>query len=337
MNTDHYLKTGRAAQKNERKRGSALITSVLFSFVVAALGVSFLKLATYEHSSAVRSALYSSSLNLAESGVEFAVEALASGSVNSSTWSKEVKSFLVDRGMIGDVRVLIYNATSVAPVIYAEGIVKGHPDGDVRKQVRVTLSSGLAPFTNGFSARNGITFSGNNVLLDSYNSNYGEYGAFLGIFGPQPRGYGYLGTNRNDDIFVSSDVVNAVGETAIDQGNADVYGYVTVSPGNTVSIGPNGVVTTYDKGSHDSARVLSDFYADFPPEPQPTSSFDNSYSRINKSTTINGSSSKTAPTYYSVDDISLSGRGSDLVINGHVVLLMNGDISVTGKGGITIN
>ncbi|HKK18939.1 MAG TPA: hypothetical protein VJ952_09700, partial [Opitutales bacterium] len=70
-----------SSSARERRRGSALITSVIFSFVIGALAVTFLKLATFEYSSAVRATLYSSSLNLAESGVEIGIEALAADSI----------------------------------------------------------------------------------------------------------------------------------------------------------------------------------------------------------------------------------------------------------------
>ncbi|MFP4070197.1 MAG: hypothetical protein ACLFVC_08470 [Opitutales bacterium] len=315
-------------------RGSALITSIIFSFIVGLLAVSFLKLAGYEYSSAVRSTLYSSSLNLAESGIEMGIEALSEGSTSGSIWAKRVDGFLVDRGYVGDVRLVIFDADELEPTIYAEGIIGGHRSGPVMKQVKATLSSGFQPFAMGFSARNGITFSGNNVLLDSYNSNYGEYGASLGAEAPAE--YGVAGRNKNDDIFVASDRINAEGETAIDQGNADIYGYVTVSPDSTVSIGPNGVVTTYDSGAHDPSRVLGDFYADFPPEPHPSGSYDASHTMIGSSTTVTGSSVKDSPKYYDVSKISLSGNNKTLAISGHVALVMSGDISVTGKGSITI-
>lgn len=322
---------------NEKRRGSALITAVIFSFVIGALAVTFLKLATFEYSSSVRATLYSSSLNLAESGVEFAVDALSSGSVNSSTWTKSVDDFLVDRGFTGDVRVVVLDANTMNPTVYAEGIVSGHSAGAVVKQVKVAMSSGFYPFAKGFSARNGIRFSGNNVVLDSYNSNYGGYNELLSILGPQPIGYGHLGKNKNDDIYVASDLIDTIGETAVDQGNADIYGYVSVSPGNLVDIGPNGAVTSYGSGRHDDSRVLSNFYADFPSEPHPTGSYNTSYSDVKTATTISGSASESSPTYYDVDEINLSGNGDELIIDGHVVLVMDGDISVTGKGSITIN
>lgn len=326
------------SDSRSRNRGSALITSVIFSFVIGALAVSFLKLATYEYSSAIRASLYSSSLNLAESGVEFAIEALASGSVNSSTWTKSENDFLVDRGFTGDVKVVVLNARSASPTIYAEGVIRGHRSGDVTKQVKVELSTGFYPFQMGFSALNGISFSGNNVLLDSYHSKFGRYGETINILSDLPDGFvPYLNENRSDGIFVASDLINTIGGTAVDQGNADIYGWVTVSDGSNVNIGPRGVVTTYSNGDHDASRVLSNFYADFPVEAHPSGSYNTSHSRISGTTTISGSSNPDAPTYYDVSGISLSGNASTiLTVSGHAVLVLSGDISVTGNASINI-
>jgi len=319
-----------------KQRGSALLTAMIFSFVIGAIAVTFLKLATSEYRSSVRSTLYSASLNLAESGVEMGVAALGKGATSGSTWSQKVPGYLVDETFTGDVRFVIFDADKPGPTIYSEGIVRGHPSGDVVKQVRVTLSSGFVPYAKGFSARNGITFSGNGVLLDSYHSKYGPYGANLDASAPYD--YGHNGTNKNDDVFVASDTVTSVdGTTVISQGNADVYGYVTVSPNSNVSIGPNGVVTSYENGSHDETRVLGDFYANFPSEPQPSGTYNSSYSSITGAATITGSANPDSPTYYDVSEISLSGKGAELAIDGHVVLVMSGDIKVSGKGGITIN
>lgn len=316
-----------------REEGSALLTAILFSFVVAAASASYLQLATSEYRSAVRASLYSSSLNLAETGVEMGIDALNSGQVNSDVWKKQVADYLNDGAFTGDVSLVVLDASSSSPVLYAEGVVKGHTAGDVRKQVRVELSSGFRPFEKGFSSRNGISFSGNNVMLDSYNSLYGAYDAPLGL--GAPAGWGVAGRNKNDDIFVASDRIDAIGETAIDQGNADIYGYVTVGPNSNVSIGPNGVVTSYSDGDHDSTRVLSDFYADFPEEPHPTGTYDTTFSTISSTTTVVGSLNPDAPIYYSVDSISLSGDRT-LTVAGHVVFVMSGDISVSGNGSINI-
>ena len=316
------------------KRGSALIAAVLCSFVVMILAGSYLKMATNEYKASVRSTLYSSSLNLAESGVEMAIAALQDGSVTTATWTGSSIAYLQDGAYQGDVYYVITDALSTDPVIHAEGILRGHVTGDVTKQVRVELDAGIAPFETGLSARNGITFSGNGVVLDSYNSKYGAYGSLLAsssYAGTIPADFGDGGYNRNDDIYIASDALAVVG-IAVAQGNADVYGYVAIGPGSTASIGPNGKVTSYDSGTHDASRVLGDFYADFPVITDPGElSTGGSYGLINSTTTINGSASKDAPTQYDVAEISLTGNNKSIIINGHVRLIMGGDISIGGN------
>ncbi len=321
------------AGKGSRRKGSVMVSAIIFTFVVAVASASYLKLALFEYQSAARASLYASSLNLAETGVEMGVHALNSGQVNGAVWKTQAAGYLVDGAYSGDISLAIVRTAGATPVIFAEGLINGHPSGAIRKHIRAELSSGFRPFEKGFSARNGISFSGNNVLLDSYNSNYGAYDALLGI--EAPFGYGVGGRNKNDDIFVAGDRIDAVGETAVNQGNASIFGYVTVGPDSIASIGPNGVVTTYGDGNHDTTRVLSDFYADFPEEPHPSGTYDTTYGSITGSTSVVGSSNPDAPRYYAVDSISLGGNNG-LSISGHVVFVMSGDIDVKGNGSIEI-
>lgn len=325
-----------------REQGSALLSALIFTLLIGVASVSYLKLASSEHRAAVRATLYASSLNLAESGIEMGVEALSKQQTSGSTWKKTESNYLQDGGFTGDVSLVVLNANSANPTIYAEGVISGHPAGVVRKQVRVELSSGFRPFEKGFSARDGITFSGNNVVLDSWNSRYGPYNSFMtgtyidaaGNLQTIPSDYGVSGYNKNDDIFVASDRINTENTSAaVDAGNADIYGYVTVSPTSSVDIGPNGVVTTYNDGSHDDSRVLSDFYADFPPIESPQS-FDTDAGNISTVVTLGTAMGRTT---YSVDAISLGGNSSTVLnIVGDVTFLMKGVISITGQASINI-
>ncbi|MGJ8651823.1 MAG: DUF7305 domain-containing protein [Opitutaceae bacterium] len=325
------------------------------------MAVTFLKLASNEYSASVRSTLYASSLNLAESGVEMGIDALASKTTSGSTWTTTSNAFLTDASYTGDVKVVVLNASSRNPTIYAEGLINGHPRGAVKKQVRVELSRGFAPYEKGFSARNGITFNGQNVLLDSYNSNYGAYGD--PVNGLAPFGYGYPDNiNVNSDIWVASDTLSSTdGVTVIDAGNGDILGQLAVSPDNLYQVGPNGTVTDYETfndpryvpGYVDTSRVSEDFYADFPVPDHPTANTvytvneevtvgrgrnavtrnqDVAYSSISDDITITGSGTADNPATYAMEDIS----GGMITIDGHVALVMSGDIKLAGQSGIVI-
>jgi hypothetical protein len=337
--------SGQLLRGARRDSGSALLTAMLFAFVIGALSVTYLKMANSEYRASMRSSQYASSLNLAESGVEMAIAALNAGSVSGSEGKGEVQDFLQDAGFKGDVQYVIFDANTRTPEIYAEGRIHSTAMNDIKKQVRVELTRGFPPFEKGFSSRNGISFSGNNVILDSYNSKYGPYNADLpstyidkeGNIQTVPADYGVDDKNKNDDIYVASALLDESGGVSVSVGNADIYGYVSVAPGSRVSVNSQGMVTTYegdDAGNHQESRVQGDFYADFPAIDAPTGSY--TAASINGTTTITGSDDADNPTYYSVSQISIAGN-ADLTISGHVVFVMSGDIAVTGKASIILD
>lgn len=314
---------------HSRKRGSALISAIIFSAIASILLVSYVSLANMEHRNSMRSYLYSSSLNLAEAGIEYGVNALVNGTAASHTeWVDSATNLFTDGRFGGDVKVVILDANTTNPIIYSEGRMKGHPAGDVVKQVRAEIVKGFFPFEMGFAAKNGITMSGNNILLDSYNSNYTGYGESL-IGTSAPSGWGVSNENKNDEISVASDSVSVTADSdIISQGNADIYGYVAVSPGSTVSIGPNGSVSSYG-GSHDESRIEYDFYSDYPVlVPDATSAKDISDITSGETLPLSGDSGDVT---YRLTNIKLNGNNSDLVIEEgrNVTLVITGDMRVS--------
>lgn len=318
-----YQLQGQGMRSNQ---GSALITAIIFSFIVGVLSVTYLKLASNEYRVAVRSTMYSSTLNLAESGVEMGIQALSAGTVSgTSPVAITADDYLVDEAFTGDVTCVIFDPQDSSPTIYAEGVISGHPQGDVVKQVRVTLQTGFTPFENGFSAVNGVTFVGRNVYLDSYNSNYGPYNVtdILTV----PRDYGVVGsyTNRSDNIVVASDSINSEeSEESISVGNAIVVGNGNVSEGDTINIGPRGSIEDIN-GNTQTTR--DDFYADFPIQYSthtPTVNLGN----VNSYEVIIGSTDPLNPVVADASAISLNGSGKNFVVIGHVELQMDGDIAV---------
>ncbi len=132
-----------------------------------------------------------------------------------------------------------------APIVFSEGEVVSKY-GAVKKQIRMDLGrKGL--FANGLTAKNGISWSGNNVSVDSYNSDNGDYDLY---------------TNRNDQGSVASVSISA---GAVSPGNGNIYGYVATGGGDP-SFGPNGSLTGKDTPAGtkiDQNRIAKDFYADF--------------------------------------------------------------------------
>ena len=343
-----------------RKSGSALLIAIVLSFVLGLLSLSYLKLAVSEHRSSVRSTAYASSLNLAESAVEMALADLKIGSKELGRYGEEIDPIvrynlttnIEDRSFQRKFDYLIKNPSAddnvdlndTDLVIYGIGIIS-HRLGsvpDITKVVQVTLTEGFKPFV-GYAARNGIEFVGNNVKLDSYNSNYGLYGETMNQAG-QDANYGVDGvTNKNDNIVVASTLRHADGlddPVAVSVGNGDVFGLVQTSQSSIAEVNAQGMVSSYDNIGHDPTRVTNDYYENFPMV-LPPSRLDEDYTDlvgISGTMTIQGSDDPDNPRYYTVGDIRMSGKTNNrLTVTGHVVLVTNGDISISGRGIIVMD
>ncbi len=308
------------------KEGSALMTAIIAMFVVSLLVGGYMTLASSEYRLATRSLLIGASFSLAEGGVDLAIDALndsdTSGwNVSGSTWTREVTGIEITTGGTGAIRVVITDATSNTPTIHSEGIVSGHPSGDVTKQLQVSLTSGFFPYKNGFDSKNGFVLKGQNVTMDSYNSANGAYS----------------GSNRGSEIRVSTVSIET---DAIDIGNANIFGYVavgaTLAPGQTgsdvIDVGKNGTISSYGEAQIvQEDRILTDYYASFPNRPAPSVS---SGWEFPNSGTIT-----TSGTYYVDGDWSLGGNSGALAIapNTDVILVVTGELNLTGKATLTLN
>jgi hypothetical protein len=302
------------------------MTAIIAMFVVSLLVGGYMTLASSEYRLATRSLLIGASFSLAEGGVDLAIDALndsdTSGwNVSGSTWTREVTGIEITTGGTGAIRVVITDATSNTPTIHSEGIVSGHPSGDVTKQLQVSLTSGFFPYKNGFDSKNGFVLKGQNVTMDSYNSANGAYS----------------GSNRGSEIRVSTVSIET---DAIDIGNANIFGYVavgaTLAPGqtgsNVIDVGKNGTISSYGEAQIvQEDRILTDYYASFPNRPAPSVS---SGWEFPNSGTIT-----TSGTYYVDGDWSLGGNSGALAIapNTDVILVVTGELNLTGKATLTLN
>lgn len=307
------------------KEGSALMTAIIAMFVVSLLVGGYMTLASSEYRLATRSLLIGASFSLAEGGVDIAIDALndddASGwNVSGSTWTREVTGIEITAGGTGAIRVVIIDATTNAPTIHSEGIISGHPSGDVTKQLQVSLTSGFFPYKNGFDSKNGFVLKGQNVTMDSYNSANGAYSD----------------SNRGSEIRVST---VSIATDAIDI-SGTIYGYVavgaTLASGQTgsdvIDVGPKGSITAYGEGEGiQEDRITTDYYASFPNISAPSVS---SGWEFPNSGTIT-----TSGTYYVDGDWSLEGESGSLVIasNTDVILVVTGTFELKGNATLTLD
>lgn len=308
------------------KEGSALMTAIIAMFVVSLLVGGYMTLTSSEYRLATRSLLMGASFSLAEGGVDLAIDALndddTSGwNVSGSTWTREVTGLEITKGGTGSIRVVIIDATSNTPTIHSEGIISGHPSGDVTKQLQVALTNGFFPYKNGFDSKNGFVLKGQNVTMDSYSSAIGPYS----------------NSNKGSEIRVSTVSIET---DAIDIGNANIFGYVavgaTLAPGQTgsdlIDVGKNGTISSYGESQIvQEDRIMTDYYASFPNRSAPSVS---SGWEFPSSGTIT-----TSGTYYVDGDWSLGGSSGALVIASgiEVILVVTGTFELKGNATLTLD
>lgn len=308
------------------KEGSALMTAIIAMFVVSLLVGGYMTLTSSEYRLATRSLLMGASFSLAEGGVDLAIDALndddTSGwNVSGSTWTREVTGLEITKGGTGSIRVVIIDATSNTPTIHSEGIISGHPSGDVTKQLQVALTNGFFPYKNGFDSKNGFVLKGQNVTMDSYSSAIGPYS----------------NSNKGSEIRVSTVSIET---DAIDIGNANIFGYVavgaTLAPGQTgsdlIDVGKNGTISSYGESQIvQEDRIMTDYYASFPNRSAPSVS---SGWEFPSSGTIT-----TSGTYYVDGDWSLGGSSGALVIASgiDVILVVTGTFELKGNATLTLD
>lgn len=307
----------RYSAERECQRGSALLTSVIFSFLVMTLMGSYLYLSSGEYRIASRSFLSNASFNLAEGGIELALNAIQNDDstgwskgtdANGKTyWARAYEDYNLGGNITGDIKVVILNPTSDTPEIYTEGLAQGHIAGEVKKQLYANLTSGFLPFQNGFNTKDGMVLKGNNIRFDSYDSRVGAYG---------------LG-NINSEITIATVSVEV---DAIDIGNADVYGYVATGA-KLPDVGPQGSITTYaNPGKVDMSRITTDYYAEFPEIDAPT---------LTSPSTSMPSSGTIMGGEYLLSSWS-SDSSSPLYIEGDTTIVMTGEMRLSGNGSIQV-
>lgn len=335
-----------------KQRGSVLIVTLIFAAVIAISLASYIRLSTTASKISYRSHYSGVAMNAAESGLEQAMwsigKQIASVSSAWDGWDTTLGSTARRTFSLGSVSgggavsVKVYvndrNIATTGPFAIARAIVTPVKGAAVEKWIKISLTK-RSRFSNGLVAKNGITFSGNNAYVDSYNSKLGDYDATLasGL------------KNRNAKGSAGS---TSVAMDSVSVGNADIYGYASVGTSNYdgLDVGSQGKVTgdfLAAGGTIDYSRVATNFKANFEVEPAPTQSA--------TSVTIAGdtvlprpanlgtdskvvASDGTITYYYEANSVSLK---NDEVLNitpGYkVVLTVNGSVSVGGNAAITLN
>lgn len=328
-------------------RGSVMITAMILTLAIGVALVSFLKLGQTTLEISNRAFHANAAMNLAESGLEQAMWSIGKAvDGDASAWTgwstsganakRKFTGFNYDANTTGYVRVYVQNyGLSSAPTVIARGTITPVNGPVIEKWVVVSLFQ-RSMFANGLVAKDTITFSGGNAVVDSYDSRLGAYNASLG--GGLSNRYA-RGSAGSMSVSVNSFTLS----------NSSIYGNVAIGTSNYsgLSVGPNGLVGDFSasSGSVDYSRVQTDF----------TTNFDDAVAPTTAGYTVGGLGNDTLPRlldfpaadgkyYYNSSGISISGNASkrlDIVPGTDVVIRItapsgSSGISVGGQASINV-
>lgn len=367
------------------KRGSVLLVSLVIATVVAIAISSYLQMARTAMQISQRSFLANDAMNVTEAVLEQTLwsfnQANASNANAWTDWSAgnanstddkqrtfAASNFTLSQGASATAKVYVkyWNSTGVPqPVAIAQTTISVPNSKPITKEIEIFLSR-RSFFSTGLVAKNGVTFSGTNATVDSWNSD------------PELDGAGIIPYSTSVRQAHGSVATTSISAT-VDVQNADIFGYVSVGSANAsaISLGSGGKITgdfSAANGTRDDTRIATNFTADLPDVSTP-SQIDNAgtngwqYYRetgpgggnhitgrgrctlpdngdINsKYVTINGKNYYC----YSVDYIDMTGNSSNQlyiqnttsggVTTGYNVIIRvgSGGVKTSGSGGITVN
>lgn len=319
------------------QRGSLLIVTMLLAAVIALVLTSYIRMSITAVKLSQRATFANQGMNLTESGLEQAMLA-----INKNTWASpwttsgndahaSFSGFSFGSGVTGSVKVYIQDYATSNPIVVAKSTVSIPNSGDIIKMVEISGLIQRSLFSKGLVGKNGVTFSGNNPSVDSWNSHYNDDGTVRS----SPVGYSAAVAHDKGSIA-------AVNITASDTvQNADIWGTASVGGASTnlISVGPQGLVGPYgtSSGTKNPNNVSANFTYNFKQITNPSYSVINTIAKIDSQTTLPGGTDHPASDgkyYYSLPSVDLSGNSSNWlkISAGSTVVLIPTAASGTAVG-----
>ena len=321
--------------------GSVLVLVLILTSVLLVIAGSALSILTAEYTHSTRSTVWNESLFVAEGGVDLAWNALNLQSSDTNAWSgwtpsstsatnHSITVSLAANGTntsIGTFTVNAYQATNDWVIISTGTCYAPNTSlTNIDRQVELRLTPGT-PFSFGLLAKGDINFNGNNVIIDSYDSE--DTSTFPG------GQYVVLSNNPDPHANLNGDV--GTNGTSLDAGNGNVYGDLNVGVGGVIETGPQAYVT----GSQSDGLQVDIPDATGPGKTTASSTawtpsgstintvtgwptFNGSQTTINNSTTLSAGD-------HNISSIDLGGNGETLTVDartGDVRIYVSGDISI---------
>lgn len=350
-------------------RGSVLLVALVFSGIVAIALTSYLQMARTAMQVSQRAFLANDGMNIAEAALEQTLWAFNQANAGSTTawdttygWESGATaddkrrnfpngSFSVSQNAQATAKVYVkyYNSTGIPqPVAIVQSTITPSQGMPIVKQVEIYMTR-RSFFSTGLVARNGITFSGQNASVDSWNSDPDNDTTTAPI--------GYSTSVRQAHGSIATTSLTAT----VSVQNADIYGYVSVGASNVsaISLGTGGTIGDFSTptGTMAAERIATNFTADLPlqgyPTVTPASAIITNIGTGNPKivsghTTLPRNQDNPADDgvyYYTFSQLDLTGNSSNkLVINSpaKVVFIMNtpsgsDSFQTAGSGGVQID
>jgi hypothetical protein len=233
------------------RRGSVLITCLVFSIIIAIALTSYLRLASNSYTLADRAFLNTTALALAEQGLEEGLEcynqlddaatpaqAWTGWTLNGTIATLKNTSIILDNGAVGTIQVYVtdYNpAAGTSPKLVAKATVLPASGLGLSRMVEITLKRRTI-FAAGMIVRETINFSAN-TKVSSWNSDPDNNPA------TPPIGY-------SDGVMTANTFVGTISSAngAINTGSGDIYGRLGTG-GGTVTHASGAVLTNSPTGT----------------------------------------------------------------------------------------
>ncbi|WPJ94518.1 hypothetical protein SH580_13865 [Coraliomargarita algicola] len=212
-----------------RQQGSALLLAMIFSSILAVVAIpTYLKLSQNTVALAYRAHYNVAAVNLAESGIEYAVHTISEVVAGRSDWddwtvvgndaSIALDSYTYVGDITGTLSIYIIGYQSEAPEVLSKATIEFPNQADIEKYMyaQISSSSSRGLFAYGMLTKNSIN-AGGGVVFDSWIS---------GADQDSSAAFQFYDASLSRDSASIATASTAAG--AIDLGSSDVYGTAAV-------------------------------------------------------------------------------------------------------------
>jgi hypothetical protein len=314
-------------------RGSLTLVALCFTAVIGIALASYLALSLQSMQLSQRTLQLGRARHLAETGLEEALWSLNNSTWTNATWtvtgtniSCAITGYSLGEGATGEADITILNYTGNSPTITSTGTVTLSTGAQLTKKLSATTKPApLFPNAIGIVADNNgrVTFNSGGTV-DSWNSNPSADNV---TFVPYP---GFPGVHNTAAVCAAT-----VAAPRITLNNAAVYGYTTTF-GSTVTVTASSQVkgpATPAATNIDPARVGKSAFVPVYPVGVPTP-----YSITGW---LDGTSQTIGHPFHGNEEVyycnGLDLNGTNLTIQGPVVIIVNGDLTIVSGAIIQVN